>query len=75
MRDWAAAAEAYGRSFATLCDGAAERVLADLPAGELLDVGYFADPDGHLWETAYVPPFPVSVEGTIEIPEEASGQG
>ncbi|MGP5413056.1 class I SAM-dependent methyltransferase [Brachybacterium paraconglomeratum] len=39
MRDWTAAAEAYDRSFATLCDGAAARLIADLPDGELLDVG------------------------------------
>lgn len=29
--------------------------------------GYFADPDGHLWEAAFAPGFPVSDEGTIEI--------
>ncbi|WP_141748094.1 hypothetical protein [Brachybacterium sp. HMSC06H03] len=75
MMGWTAAAEAYDRSFVTLCDGAAAGLIADLPAGELLDADYFADPDGHLWETAYAPPFPVSVEGTIEIPEEAPGQG
>jgi len=39
MRDWTATAEAYDRSFATLCDGTAARLLADLPGGELLDVG------------------------------------
>ncbi|RRR19268.1 SAM-dependent methyltransferase [Brachybacterium paraconglomeratum] len=39
MRDWTATAEAYDRSFATLCDGVSARLLADLPDGELLDVG------------------------------------
>ena len=39
MRDWTATAEAYDRSFATLCDGAAARLLADLPGGDLLDAG------------------------------------
>lgn len=39
MRDWTATAEAYDRSFATLCDGAAARLLADLSDGDLLDVG------------------------------------
>ena len=39
MRDWTATAEAYDRSFATLCDGAAARLLADLPGTDLLDVG------------------------------------
>lgn len=29
--------------------------------------GYFADPDGHLWEAACAPGFRVSDEGTIEI--------
>ncbi len=29
--------------------------------------GYFADPDGHLWEAAYAPGLPVSDEGTIDI--------
>jgi uncharacterized protein len=30
--------------------------------------GYFADPDGHLWEIAYNPMFPIEADGTIEIP-------
>ena len=29
--------------------------------------GYFADPDGHLWEAAFAPGFPVSADGTITI--------
>ncbi len=29
--------------------------------------GYFADPDGHLWEAAFAPGFPVSDDGTIDI--------
>lgn len=29
--------------------------------------GYFADPDGHLWEAAYAPGFPVSDDGMIDI--------
>lgn len=29
--------------------------------------GYFADPDGHLWEVAFAPMFPVAEDGTIEI--------
>jgi predicted lactoylglutathione lyase len=31
--------------------------------------GYFADPDGHLWEAAYAPGMPAREDGTIEIPE------
>lgn len=29
--------------------------------------GYFADPDGHLWEAAFAPGFTVSNDGTIDI--------
>lgn len=30
--------------------------------------GYFADPDGHAWEVAHNPGFPIQPDGTIEIP-------
>lgn len=30
--------------------------------------GYFADPDGHLWEVAYNPFWPMDAEGRIELP-------
>jgi uncharacterized protein len=30
--------------------------------------GYFADPDGHLWEVAYNPMFPLSADGALELP-------
>ncbi|MGC5616368.1 VOC family protein [Georgenia sp. Z1491] len=30
--------------------------------------GYFADPDGHLWEVAHNPFFPIPDDGTIDIP-------
>lgn len=30
--------------------------------------GYFADPDGHVWEAAFAPGFPVAADGTITIP-------
>ncbi len=29
--------------------------------------GYFADPDGHLWEIAHAPGFPLDADGRIEI--------
>ena len=29
--------------------------------------GYFADPDGHLWELCYNPTFPLDADGRIEI--------
>ncbi|HEV7252566.1 MAG TPA: VOC family protein [Mesorhizobium sp.] len=30
--------------------------------------GYFADPDGHLWEIAHNPGFPLDEEGRISLP-------
>lgn len=30
--------------------------------------GYFADPDGHLWEVAYNPFFPFDAEGRLRLP-------
>lgn len=32
--------------------------------------GYFADPDGHLWEVAYNPFFPIAEDGSISLSEE-----
>jgi uncharacterized glyoxalase superfamily protein PhnB len=32
-------------------------------------VGYFADPDGHLWEVAWNPGFPFAPDGTLVLPE------
>nr|WP_284047739.1 VOC family protein [Halomonas gemina] len=29
--------------------------------------GYFADPDGHLWEVAYNPGFPIDAEGNTRL--------
>jgi uncharacterized protein len=31
--------------------------------------GYFADPDGHLWEVAHNPGFPLDPSGQIRLPE------
>ena len=31
--------------------------------------GYFADPDGFLWEVAWNPSFPIAPDGSIRIPE------
>ncbi len=33
--------------------------------------GYFADPDGHLWEVAHNPFFPLDESGAISLPEPA----
>ena len=30
--------------------------------------GYFADPDGHLWEVAWNPGFPIDATGNISLP-------
>jgi uncharacterized protein len=32
--------------------------------------GYFADPDGHLWEVAHNPFFPFDAQGRIALPEK-----
>jgi catechol 2,3-dioxygenase-like lactoylglutathione lyase family enzyme len=32
--------------------------------------GYFADPDGHLWEIAYNPGFSLDPDGVIVLPED-----
>jgi predicted lactoylglutathione lyase len=31
--------------------------------------GYFTDPDGHAWEIAYNPGFPLAADGSITIPD------
>lgn len=31
-------------------------------------IGYFADPDGFLWEVAWNPGFPLAADGTIQLP-------
>ncbi len=30
--------------------------------------GYFADPDGHLWEVAWNPGFPIAADGSLTLP-------
>lgn len=32
--------------------------------------GYFADADGHVWEVAHNPDFPIDAEGNISLPPE-----
>lgn len=34
--------------------------------------GYFADPDGHLWEVAYNPGFPIDEHGRVTLPFDAA---
>ena len=31
-------------------------------------VGYFFDPDGHLWEVAFNPSFPLTEDGRLQLP-------
>lgn len=31
-------------------------------------IGYFADPDGHHWEVAWNPHFPLAEDGTVSLP-------
>ncbi len=31
--------------------------------------GYFADPEGYLWEVAWNPTFPIAEDGTISLPD------
>jgi uncharacterized glyoxalase superfamily protein PhnB len=31
--------------------------------------GYFADPDGHLWEVAHNPGFPLTEDGRLTLPD------
>ena len=31
--------------------------------------GHFADPDGHIWEVAHNPQFPLSANGTLTLPD------
>ena len=31
--------------------------------------GYFSDPDGHLWEVAHNPHFPLSDDGRLQLPD------
>lgn len=31
--------------------------------------GYFADPDGHLWEAVYNPGFPLTADGRLTLPD------
>ena len=49
--------------------GAGGRVLrtgAATPWGGY--TGYFADPDGHLWEIAWNPHFPLAADGSLRLP-------
>ena len=48
------------------CGGSVVKPAARTPWGGYS--GYVADPDGHLWELACNPGFPIDAEGRIQIP-------
>jgi hypothetical protein len=35
--------------------------------------GHFTDPDGHAWEIAYNPGFPLGDDGSVTIPDMSQG--
>ncbi|MBD0838691.1 hypothetical protein ICC28_08265 [Streptomyces sp. TRM68416] len=36
--------------------------------------GAFVDPDGHAWEVAHNPGFPLAADGSVTIPDFSPGQ-
>jgi len=34
--------------------------------------GYFADPDGHVWEVSWNPFWPIAADGTVSLPDGAA---
>jgi len=50
-------------------EGAGARILK---SGKATDwggyIGYFADPDGHTWEVAWNPAFPIASDGSVKLP-------
>lgn len=50
-------------------EGAGARILK---SGMATDwggyIGYFADPDGHTWEVAWNPAFPIASDGSVKLP-------
>ena len=47
------------------------RMPDDTPWGGY--VAYVADPDGHPWEFAHVPMFPLAADGSLTLPSESEG--
>ena len=63
--------EAVDRRFAEAVSAGATplRMPHDTPWGGY--VAYVADPDGHAWEFAHVPMFPLAEDGTLTLPSAA----
>lgn len=51
---------------AAAAGGTVTRAAADTPWGG--HTGYFADPDGHLWEIAWNPHWPLAADGSLRLP-------
>jgi hypothetical protein len=49
-------------------DRAVDRALQDAEVAGYS--GYFADPDGHLWEVAHNPGFPPLGDGRLRLPDD-----
>lgn len=47
-------------------DGTVQKSAGDVFGGGY--TGYFFDPDGHLWEVAFNPDFPLSDDGRLQLP-------
>jgi uncharacterized protein len=57
-----------------LTDAAAAGAVITVPAHETSYggyAGYFTDPDGHVWEIAHNPGFPLADDGTLTVPDLA----
>jgi uncharacterized protein len=52
---------------AAAAGGAVMKPAEDAPWGGRS--GYFADPDGHLWEVAWNPHFPIGPDGALRLPD------
>jgi predicted lactoylglutathione lyase len=64
------ASEAEVDAMMAKAEGAGARILK--PAAKVFwggYNGYFADPDGHVWEVAFNPYWPLQEDGRIDLPE------
>jgi hypothetical protein len=67
---WNCASEAEVDAVMTLALGAGARELAPAKKADWGGYhGHFADPDGHIWEVAHNPQFPLSAEGRPILPD------
>jgi uncharacterized protein len=55
-----------------LADAASAGAVVTVPARETSYggyAGYFTDPDGHVWEIAFNPGFPLGADGSLTVPD------